>query len=427
MNWTDRRRRFRAILKGDRCYHPGSVFDPLSARIAQDLGFEVGMFAGSTASLTVLGAPDLILITLSEFAGQAYRINRAFDLPLLVDADHGYGNALNVMRTVQELETAGVSALTIEDTVLPRPYGPAGRGLTSIEEGVGRMRAALAARRDPDLVIVGRTVAMGSTSTEDALARAKAYAAAGVDAFFFVGVKDRTQLDAAAAAIDIPIIIGGGAPELSDLDYLASRQTRVALQGHQPIMRDAVEVALEVGINHERVAVRYQLSHLAQCIPAAASRPKAVARRSEHRFEDRLECELHRRLDDAVLDRGNSQRPGPTITLRDLDPPDRLRPVTPVPQCRRKLGQIQLRTPFKPLDALTIHARRTFIGRDSLPSRIQRVGGEHLIHQTVPTTSFDAVHQRRHHALRPDCIFHPRPVAGFCTLCSPRGHCRCCL
>ena len=161
MNWSDRRRRFRAILKGDRCYHPASVFDPLSARIAQDLGFEVGMFAGSTASLTVLGAPDLILITLSEFAGQAYRINRAFDLPLLVDADHGYGNALNVMRTVQELETAGVSALTIEDTVLPRPYGPAGRGLTSIEEGVGRMRAALAARQVPDLVIVGRTIAMG--------------------------------------------------------------------------------------------------------------------------------------------------------------------------------------------------------------------------------------------------------------------------
>ena len=104
MNWTDRRRRFRAILKVGRCYHPASVFDPLSARIAQDLGFEVGMFAGSTASLTVLGAPDLIVLTLSEFAEQAYRINRAFDVPLLVDADHGYGNALNVMRTVQELE-----------------------------------------------------------------------------------------------------------------------------------------------------------------------------------------------------------------------------------------------------------------------------------------------------------------------------------
>jgi oxaloacetate decarboxylase len=242
MHWTDRRRRFRAILNGDRCYHPASVFDPLSARIAQDLGFEVGMFAGSTASLTVLGAPDLILITLSEFAGQAYRINRAFDLPLLVDADHGYGNALNVMRTVQELETAGVAALTIEDTVLPRPYGAGGRPLTSIEEGVGRMRAALAARQDPDLVIVGRTIAMGATGTEDALARAKAYAATGVDAFFFVGITDRAQLEAAAAAIDIPIIMGGGAPELSDRDYLASCRVRVALQGHQPIMAAAQAV-----------------------------------------------------------------------------------------------------------------------------------------------------------------------------------------
>jgi carboxyvinyl-carboxyphosphonate phosphorylmutase len=246
MNWTERRKRFRAILNGERCYHPASVFDPLSARIAEDLGFEVGMFAGSTASLTVLGAPDLIVLTLTEFAAQALRINRACDLPLLVDADHGYGNALNVMRTVQELETAGVAALTVEDTVLPRPYGPGsgggGGGLTSIEEGVGKMRAALAARQDLDLVIVGRTIAMGLTSTEDAIARAKAYAATGVDAFFFVGIKDRAQLDAAAAAIDIPIIIGGGAGNLADRDYLASRKVRVALQGHQPIMAAAQAV-----------------------------------------------------------------------------------------------------------------------------------------------------------------------------------------
>ena len=104
------------------------------------------------------------------------------------------------------------------------------------------MCAALAARQDPGLFIVGRTIAMGSTGTEDALARAKAYAAAGVDAFFFVGIKDRAQLDAAAAAIDIPIIVGGGAPELSDLDYLASRRARVVLQGHQPIMAAAQAV-----------------------------------------------------------------------------------------------------------------------------------------------------------------------------------------
>src|SRR3954470_17724652 len=117
MHWTDRRRRFREILKGGRCYHPASVYDPLSARIAQELGFECGMFAGSTASLTVLGAPDLILLTLTEFADQARRIGRAArGLPLLVDADHGYGNALNAMRTVEELEAAGVAAMTLEDT-----------------------------------------------------------------------------------------------------------------------------------------------------------------------------------------------------------------------------------------------------------------------------------------------------------------------
>ncbi len=87
MHWTNRRERFRAVLAGDQCIHPGSVFDPISARIAEELGFEVGMFAGSIASFTVLGAPDLIVLTLSEFAEQAYRINRAGKLPLLVDAD----------------------------------------------------------------------------------------------------------------------------------------------------------------------------------------------------------------------------------------------------------------------------------------------------------------------------------------------------
>src|SRR5437879_2442795 len=123
MNWTERRERFRAILSGNRCVHPGSVYDAISARIAEDLGFEAGMFAGSIASFTVLGAPDVVVLTLTEFAQQAYRINRAGKLPLLVDADHGYGNALSVKRTVEELETAGVAALTIEDTVLPTPYG----------------------------------------------------------------------------------------------------------------------------------------------------------------------------------------------------------------------------------------------------------------------------------------------------------------
>jgi len=234
MHWADRRRRFRAVLAGDRCVHPGSVFDPISARIAEDLGFELGMFAGSTASLTVLGAPDLIVLTLSEFAAQAYRINRAGNLPLLVDADHGYGNALNAKRTVEELETAGVCCLSLEDTDLPTPFGAAKPRLTTIAEGVGKMKAALAGRQDPALCIAGRTSAVQITGLDDAIARGKAYEQAGVDALFFVGVRTRAELDAISAATTGPLILGGGAPELADLSYLAARRVRVALQGHQP-------------------------------------------------------------------------------------------------------------------------------------------------------------------------------------------------
>ena len=234
MNWSDRRRRFRALLAGERCIHPGSVFDPISARIAEDLSFEVGMFAGSTASLTVLGAPDLIVLTLSEFAGQAYRINRAGNLPLLVDADHGYGNALNAKRTVEELETAGVCGLSLEDTDLPTPFGAAEPRLIPIAEGVGKMKAALAGRQDSTLCIAGRTSAISIAGIDDAIARGKAYQEAGVDALFFVGVRTRAELDAISAATTLPLILGGGTPELSDLAYLGARRVRIALQGHQP-------------------------------------------------------------------------------------------------------------------------------------------------------------------------------------------------
>ncbi|UYN95505.1 MAG: isocitrate lyase/PEP mutase family protein [Enhydrobacter sp.] len=234
MNWADRRGRFRALLQSERCYHPGSVYDAISARIAEDLGFEIGMFAGSVASMTVLGAPDLIVLTLSEFAGQAYRINRAGNLPLLVDADHGYGNALNVKRTVEELETAGVACLSIEDTELPTPFGTTRPRLVSLAEGVGKMKAALAGRQDPSLCIAGRTSAVQVTGLEDAIARARAYQEVGVDALFMVGVRARAELDAISAATRLPLILGGGTPELSDRDYLGSRRVRVALQGHQP-------------------------------------------------------------------------------------------------------------------------------------------------------------------------------------------------
>src|SRR5476651_625220 len=188
------RRNFRELLAAPLCVETASVFDPMSARIAADLGSEVGILGGSVASLQVLAAPDFALITLSEFVEQATRIGRVAQLPFIADADHGYGNALNVMRTVEELETAGVAALTIEDTLLPEAFGGGKPRLIPLDEGVGKLRAALAARRDPALAIVGRTSAAAITGIDDAIARLSSYQRVGVDALFVAGLRSLADL-----------------------------------------------------------------------------------------------------------------------------------------------------------------------------------------------------------------------------------------
>jgi len=230
-----KREAFRAILAGNDVMRPGSVYDPVSARIAEDIGFELGLFGGSAASLTILGDPDLVLITLSELAEQVRRITRAGNIPVLVDADHGYGNALNVRRTVQELESAGAAGLTIEDTLLPQAYSQTKPQLISVEEGVGKMKAALDGRSDISLVVAGRTGAASTTNIDDTIARAKAYEAAGVDALFFTGLKTRAELQAISVATKLPIILGSADGELTDDLFLASQRVRVASQGHGPI------------------------------------------------------------------------------------------------------------------------------------------------------------------------------------------------
>jgi carboxyvinyl-carboxyphosphonate phosphorylmutase len=234
MAFRQRREKLRSIINDSTCVRPGSVYDATSIRIAEDLGFEVGMFGGSVASLAVLGDPDIALITLTELCEQMRRMSRASALPVLVDADHGYGNALNVRRTVQELEAAGAAALTIEDTLLPQAFGQAKTQLISLDEGVGKMKAAVDARGDPSLVIMGRTGAVSITGLDDAIMRAKAYEATGVDALFFTGIKSSRELEAISAATRLPIVLGGAPEEMTALDYLGSQRVRIALQGHAP-------------------------------------------------------------------------------------------------------------------------------------------------------------------------------------------------
>ena len=229
-----RRARLREILSGTTCVVASSVFDPMSARIADELGFEAGVMGGSVASYAVLGAPDVVVLTLTELAEQARRVCRASRLSVVVDADHGYGNALNVMRAVEELTVAGVSGLTIEDTLLPRAFNAEKPQLISIEEGVGKMRAAVASRGESGTVIFGRTSAASVTNVDDAIRRLIAYQDCGVDALFVPGLKAREQFDRIADAVKLPLVLGGPGEAWSDPGYLASRNVRVVLRGHQP-------------------------------------------------------------------------------------------------------------------------------------------------------------------------------------------------
>lgn len=226
------RRDFRALLASPSCYHTASVFDPMSARIAADIGFEVGILGGSVAALQVLAAPDFALITLSEFVEQASRIGRVASLPVIADADHGYGNALNVMRTVVELERAGVAALTLEDTLLPAQFGRKSTDLIGIDEGVGKIRAALEARVDAELAIIARTHA-GVLSVEEVIERTVAYQEAGADGICLVGVRDFAHLEQIASQLQVPLmLVSYGNPALRDDARLASLGVRIVVDGH---------------------------------------------------------------------------------------------------------------------------------------------------------------------------------------------------
>ncbi len=246
MRHTEQRKRFRAILNGAECLSPASVYDALSARVAESVGYKLGILAGSVSSNTTLAAPDLILLTLTDFADQVRRMMRVSDLSLLVDADHGYGNALNVMRTVQELEHAGVSAMSIEDTSLPIRYEqPEGKDeLISVGEMVGKLNAAVAARRDPSTVIAGRTAALKVEGIEKTVERVKAYAATGVDCIFVIGVETAEQVKAVYEASRLPVIVGPGKTSATR-DEFAKAGARVLLQGHQPVAA-AVKALREV-------------------------------------------------------------------------------------------------------------------------------------------------------------------------------------
>lgn len=250
-------RRLREAWKRGTVQVPG-VYNPLVARLAAEAGFDAVYLSGAALSAS-MGLPDVGLVTLTEFVDFARSITTACSLPLIADADTGFGEALNVERTVQQYELAGLAGLHLEDQVMPKRCGHlSGKKLVSCDEMVSKVRAAVAARRDPDFVIIARTDARGVTEMSDAIHRAHAYRAAGADVIFVEALKNEQEFAEFAQAVPGPLLANmtefGQTPmmdvsKLSTLGYqlvlypvtllrLALQSSRAALQairqqGHQ--------------------------------------------------------------------------------------------------------------------------------------------------------------------------------------------------
>lgn len=209
MKAVDKRRRLRRMLNGRETILLPAVYDAVSARIAEMAGFEAALLSGSVAAASLHGFPDMVLVTMTEVAQLAKRIADCTTLSLQVDCDNGFGNALNVMRCVREFEAAGAAAITLEDTDLPLSYGSSGPSAISIGEMCGKLEAAVAARKDTGIVIIGRTDTFRFYGINQAIERVRAYQETGVDAIFVPGLQKREDLEKIRKHISLPAITSG--------------------------------------------------------------------------------------------------------------------------------------------------------------------------------------------------------------------------
>ncbi|MPQ96600.1 carboxyvinyl-carboxyphosphonate phosphorylmutase [Modestobacter sp. I12A-02628] len=196
------RARLRELLTRPRPLMAPGAYDALSARLVEQAGFDVVYMTGFGTTASLIGRPDVGLLGGSEMVDNARRIVSAVDVPVIADADTGYGNALNVLRTVQLYEQAGVAGIHLEDQVMPKKCGHmSGKVVIPAEEMVGKLRAAVAARRDPDLLLIARTDAAAVHGLDEAIARARAYAAAGADVLFVEAPTSEAAVEQVAAEL----------------------------------------------------------------------------------------------------------------------------------------------------------------------------------------------------------------------------------
>ena len=226
--------RLRELLNSGQTVVAPGAFDPLAARLVEEAGFAAVYMTGFGTSAALLGRPDVGLLTMTEMADSAGRIAACVDIPLIADADTGYGNPLNVIRTVGAYEAAGVAGLHIEDQVAPKKCGHMeGKQVIGADEMAQKVRAAVDARTDPDFVIIARTDARAVEGLNSALDRARRYRDAGADVLFIEALVSEAEIEAAAAAFpDVPLLFnwaeGGKTPPVS-LDRLTELGYRIVI------------------------------------------------------------------------------------------------------------------------------------------------------------------------------------------------------
>ena len=199
--------RLRRLLAADSLVIAPGIYDGLTAALVQRHGFPAAYVSGAAASVSGLGLPDLGLMTGSEMAAHTTRLRAATALPLIVDIDTGYGNELNVRRTIETYRRIGVAAVHLEDQVFPKRCGHlAGKAVVPVAEAASKVRAAVAAREDDELVIIARTDARGPLGLEAAIDRANAYVDAGADLIFLEAPESERELETIAARVRAPLV-----------------------------------------------------------------------------------------------------------------------------------------------------------------------------------------------------------------------------
>ena len=261
---------------------PG-VYNPLVARLAEQTGFQAIYLSGAALSAS-LGMPDVGLVTLTEFVDFARSITTSCKLPLISDADTGFGEALNVERTVQQFEAAGVAGIHLEDQVMPKRCGHlSGKKLVSQDEMVAKVRAAVGGRRDPSFVIIARTDARGVTDMKDAIDRANAYRAAGADVIFVEALKSEQEFADFAKAVPGPLLANMtefGQTPLMDVAKLAAL-------GYQLVLYPVTLLRLAMQSSRAALQAIKQQGHQRDLIPQMLTRQELYDLLGYTGYEDR--------------------------------------------------------------------------------------------------------------------------------------------